>query len=45
MEERVGKSHVAELLEDIVGAHVLQHLRKLRLRKISLQAHERLHIL
>jgi hypothetical protein len=36
MEERVGKSPVAELLEDVVGAHALRHLRKLRLRKISL---------
>jgi hypothetical protein len=45
MEERVGKSPVAELLEDIVGAHDLQHLRKLCLGKISLQARERLHLL
>jgi hypothetical protein len=43
--ERVGKSTVAELLEDIVGAHALWHLWKLRIRKISLQAHERLHLL
>jgi hypothetical protein len=28
MEERVGKSPVAELLEDVVGAHALRHLRK-----------------
>jgi hypothetical protein len=45
MEERVGKSPVAELLEDVIGAHALRHLQKLRLRKISLQARERLHIL
>jgi hypothetical protein len=45
MEERVGKSPVAELLEDVVGAHALRHLRKLHLGKISLQAHERLHLL
>jgi hypothetical protein len=45
MEKRVGKSPVAELLEDVIGAHALRHLRKLRLRKISLQARERLHIL
>jgi hypothetical protein len=31
----VGKSPVAELLEDIVGAHTLWHLRKLRLGKVS----------
>jgi hypothetical protein len=43
--EMVGKSPVAELLEDVIGAHALRHLRKLRLRKISLQAHERLHLL
>jgi hypothetical protein len=43
--ERVGKSPVVELLEDVVGAYALQHLWKLRLRKISLQAHERLHLL
>jgi hypothetical protein len=43
--ERVGKSTVAELLEDVVGAHALRHLRKLRLGKISLQARERLHLL
>jgi hypothetical protein len=36
--ERVGKSPVAELLEDVVGAHALRHLRKLRLGKISLQS-------
>jgi hypothetical protein len=41
--ERVGKSPVAELLEDIIGAYALWHLQKLRLGKISLQAHERLH--
>jgi hypothetical protein len=34
---------MAELLEDVVGAHALRHLRKLCLRKISLQARERLH--
>jgi hypothetical protein len=45
MEERVGKFLMAELLEDVVGAHALRHLRKLRLRKISLQAGERLHLL
>jgi hypothetical protein len=45
MEERVGKSPVAELLEDFVGAQNLRHLRKLHLRKISLQARERLHLL
>jgi hypothetical protein len=45
MEDRVGKSPVEELLEDVVGAHALWHLRKLRLRKISLQARERLHLL
>jgi hypothetical protein len=43
--ERVGKSTVPELLKDVVGAHALQHLRKLRLGKISLQARERLHLL
>jgi hypothetical protein len=32
--ERVGKSPVAELLEDVVGAHALRHLRKLRLGNI-----------
>jgi hypothetical protein len=31
--ERVGKSPVAKLLEDVIGAHALRHLRKLRLRK------------
>jgi hypothetical protein len=41
----VGKSPVAELLEDVIGAHALRHLRKLCLRKISLQDHERLHLL
>jgi hypothetical protein len=45
MEERVGKSPMAELLEDVVGAHALRHLRKLRRGKISLQAHEKLHLL
>jgi hypothetical protein len=34
--KRVGKSPVAELLEDVVGAYALQHLWKLRLGKISL---------
>jgi hypothetical protein len=43
--EMVGKSPMVELLEDVVGAHTLRHLRKLRLGKISLQAHERLHLL
>jgi hypothetical protein len=43
--ERVGKSPVAELLKDVIGAHALRHLRKLRLGKISLQVHERLHLL
>jgi hypothetical protein len=43
--ERVGKSTVAEHLEDVIGAHALRHLRKLCLRKISLQACERLHLL
>jgi hypothetical protein len=33
--ERVRKSTVAELLEDVVGAHALRHLWKLRLVKIS----------
>jgi hypothetical protein len=45
MDERVGKSPVAELLEDVVGAHALRHIRKLCLRKIPLQARERLHLL
>jgi hypothetical protein len=45
MEDRVGKSPVVELLEDVVGAHALWHLWKLCLRKISLQARERLHLL
>jgi hypothetical protein len=45
MEERVGKSPVAELLEDVVGSHALWHLRKLRLGQISLQARETLHLL
>jgi hypothetical protein len=43
--QRVGKSPVAELLEDVVGAHALRNLRKPRLGKISLQARERLHLL
>jgi hypothetical protein len=43
--ERVGKSPMVELLEDVVGAQTLRHLRKLRLEKISLQARERLHVL
>jgi hypothetical protein len=30
--ERVGKSPVAELLEDVVGGHALGHLRKSRPR-------------
>jgi hypothetical protein len=38
--KRVGKSPVTELLEDVVGAHALRHLRKFRLRKISQQGHE-----
>jgi hypothetical protein len=45
MEDRVGKSPVAELLEDVIGAHALRYLRKLRLGKISLQARERLRLL
>jgi hypothetical protein len=45
MEDRVGKSPVAELLEDVVRAHALRHLWKLCLEKISLQARERLHLL
>jgi hypothetical protein len=43
--KRIGKSPVAELLEDVIGAHALWHLRKLRLEKNSLQARERLHLL
>jgi hypothetical protein len=43
--ERVWKSTVVELLEDVIGAHALRHLRKLCLRKISLQTRERLHLL
>jgi len=43
--ERVGKSPVAQLLVDVVGAHALRHLRKLCLGKISLQARERLHLI
>ena len=35
MEERVGKSPVAELLEDALGAHALWHLRKFRLGNFS----------
>jgi hypothetical protein len=31
MNERVGKSSVAQFLEDVVGAHALRHLQKLRL--------------
>jgi hypothetical protein len=45
MEERVGKSPVVDLLEDVIGSHALWHLRKLHLGKISLQACERLHLL
>jgi hypothetical protein len=45
MEDRIGKSPVAELLEDVVGAHTLRHLQKLYLGKFSLQARERLHLL
>jgi hypothetical protein len=37
------KSPVAELFEDVVGAHALGHLRKFRIGKISPQARERLH--
>jgi hypothetical protein len=33
--ERVGKSPVAELPEDVIGAHTLRHLWKLHLRKIE----------
>src|SRR5580765_6758535 len=43
--ERVGKSPVAQFLEDVVGAHALWHLRKLRLGIFFLQARERLHLL
>jgi hypothetical protein len=43
--ERVEKSPVAELLEDVVDAYALRHLWKLRLEKNSLQARERLHLL
>jgi hypothetical protein len=43
--ERVRKSSVVELLEDVIGAYALRYLQKLRLRKISLQARERLHLL
>jgi hypothetical protein len=43
--KRVGKSPVAVLLKDVIGAYALRHLWKLRLRKISLQARERLHLL
>jgi hypothetical protein len=42
---RVGKSPVTELLEDVVGAYALRHLRKLLLEKNSLQARKRLHLL
>jgi hypothetical protein len=45
MKERVGKSPVVQLLEDVVGAHALRHLRKLLLGKISMQARERLCLL
>jgi hypothetical protein len=38
--ERVGKSPMAELLKDVVGAHALWHLWKLHLGKISLQARD-----
>jgi hypothetical protein len=43
--ERVGKYPVAELLEDVVGAQSLGHLRKFRLRKICPQARESIHLL
>jgi hypothetical protein len=43
--ERVGKSSVVELLEDVVGAYALGHLRMLRLGKISPQARESLGLL
>jgi hypothetical protein len=45
MEDRVGKSPVVEFLKDVIGAHALRHLWKLRLGKISLQARERLYLL
>jgi hypothetical protein len=45
MKERVGKSAMAQLLEDVIGAHALRHLRKLLLGKISMQARERLRLL
>jgi hypothetical protein len=38
--ERIRKSTVVELLEDVFGAHTLGHLRKLHLRKIAPQARE-----
>ena len=41
----IGKSPVAQLLEDVVGAHALRHLRKLRLGIFPLQAGEPLHLL
>ena len=41
--ERVGKSPVAELHEDVVGAHALGHLRKLRLGNFFPQARENLY--
>jgi hypothetical protein len=40
MEERVGKSPVAELVEDALGAHAIWHLRKFRLGIFSLQARD-----
>jgi hypothetical protein len=43
--ERVGKSPMVELLEDVVGAYALRLLWKLRLGKISLLARERLYLL
>jgi hypothetical protein len=43
--ERVGISPMVELLEDVIGAHALRHLWKLRLEFFSLQARERLHLL
>jgi hypothetical protein len=42
--ERVGKAPMAELLEDVIGAHALRHLRGARPRKIFPQARERLHL-
>jgi hypothetical protein len=35
--ERVGKSPVAELLEDVIGAQTLRHLRKLCLGIINFE--------